>query len=86
MDLPGWRAQQAGLGWDREFTGYRREGQGCQAQMSKTPGKACWGAGEPDPPAEQILGAVRPHMKVQKSWVLPTGWAWCPGPEKREGS
>lgn len=42
--------------------------------------------GESDPPAGQILGAVRPHMKVQKSRAPATAWAWRPGPVKREAS
>lgn len=37
-------------------------------------GQSCWGMGESDPAAKKILRALRPHMKVQKSRALATGW------------
>lgn len=50
-----------------------KEEQQCQTWKKGTSGQACWGPGESDPPAEQTVGAVRPHMKVQKSRAPDTG-------------
>lgn len=76
--FPGWRAEQSEMGWDRTRGLQNRgsEGWECQTWRSRTPGKARWVVSESDPPAEQILGTVRPHMKVQKSRAPATGWAW----------
>lgn len=78
------------MGWDGEFAEYNRRGRPGRPDMEEWDTReGLWGVSGSDPPAEQILRAVRPHMKVQKSRapaVAATGWAWQPGPVKREAS
>lgn len=84
-DPQAWRAEKAGMGGDRKFT----------VQQGKDREKALGGGEGPGRPAEGRVSlthwhskswGLRPHMKVQKSRALGTGWAWRPGPVKREAS
>lgn len=85
VDLLGHRAQQPRVGCNREMAGHR-QGRAGMPDLEEWDSREGLLGGESDPPAEQIPGAVRPHMKVQKSRAPATAWAWRAGPVKREAS